>query len=128
MKLGIIGRVATSLLLAVAAIAPAQARAETLEAAFDSTFGTEVRAPCDFAPDYSNPLVYRIAQLADGLNGRIGVAAVDLTTGEEVAVLGDQRFPMASTSKIAIAATYLEGVDKGRWTLTREWPVMVSFK
>ena len=32
---------------------------------------------------------------------------------------------MASTSKLAIAATYLEGVDKGRWTLTREWPLLV---
>jgi len=125
MKLGIIGRVATSMLLAVAAIAPAQARAETLEAAFDSTFGTEVRAPRDFTPDYSNPLVYRIAQLAEGSNGRIGVAAVDLTTGEEVAVLGDQPFPMASTSKIAIAATFLEGVDQGRWSLTSEYPLLI---
>ena len=125
MKLGIIGRVTASLLLAVTAIAPSQARADTLEAAFDSTFGTEVRAPRDFTPDYSDPLVYRVAQLADGSNGRIGVAAVDLTTGKEVAVLGDQPFPMASTSKIAIAATYLEGVDQGRWSLSSEWPLMI---
>ncbi len=125
MKPGIIGRVAASLLLALTAIAPSQARADTLEAAFDSTFGTEVRAPRDFTPDYSNPLVYRIAQLADGSNGRIGVAAVDLATGEEVAILGDQPFPMASTSKIAIAATYLEGVDQGRWSLSSEWPLMI---
>src|SRR5690606_16366076 len=34
-------------------------------------------------------------------------------------------FPMASTSKIAIAATYLEGVDKGRWSLTSEFPLML---
>ena len=30
--------------------------------------------------------------------------AVDLATGEEIMVLADQLFPMASTSKIAIAA------------------------
>ena len=40
-------------------------------------------------------------------------------------MLGDQRFPMASTSKIAIAATFLEGVDQGRWSLTSEFPLMV---
>jgi beta-lactamase class A len=32
---------------------------------------------------------------------------------------------MASTSKIAIAATYLEGVDRGRWSLTSEFPLMI---
>ena len=26
---------------------------------------------------------------------------------------------------LALAATYLEGVDQGRWTLTRELPLMV---
>jgi len=33
---------------------------------------------------------------------------------------------MASTSKIAIAATFLEGVDRGRWTLDDAFPKMVS--
>jgi beta-lactamase class A len=32
---------------------------------------------------------------------------------------------MASTSKIAIAATYLDGVDRGRWSLTSEFPLMI---
>jgi beta-lactamase class A len=32
---------------------------------------------------------------------------------------------MASTSKIAIAATYLEGVDRGRWSLTSEFPLLI---
>ncbi len=123
MKLGIIGRVAAVIALAAAAVAPAQA--QTFEAAFDSALGTELRAPRDFTPDYGNPLVAQIAQLADGSNGRIGVAAIDLSTGQEVAILGDQPFPMASTSKIAIAATYLEGVDQGRWSLTSEFPLLI---
>ena len=124
MKLGIIGRVAAVIALAAATAMPAQAQ-RNFEAAFDTALGTEVRAPRDFTPDYSNPLVAQIAQIADGSNGRIGVAAIDLSTGQEVAILGDQPFPMASTSKIAIAAAYLEGVDRGRWTLTSEFPLMV---
>lgn len=94
------------------------------ESAFDSAFGTEVRAPRDFSPVYEDLLEAQIAQLANGSEGRIGVAAVDLVTGREVSILGDQRFPMASTSKIAIAATFLEGVDQGRWSLTSEYPLL----
>jgi beta-lactamase class A len=123
--MGLFGRVAAAFALAFAAIAPAHARDGQLEASFDSAFGTEVRAPRDFAAEYANPLQRQLAALANGSNGRIGVAVLDLLTGQEVAVLGDQRFPMASTSKIAIAATYLEGVDQGRWTLSSEFPLMV---
>lgn len=125
MNLTILGRFAASVALAFSALAPAHARADSLEVAFDSAFGTEVRAPRDFTPDYNDPLVYRVAQLAEGSNGRIGVAAIDLSTGKEVSILGDQPFPMASTSKIAIAATYLEGVDQGRWSLTSEFPLLL---
>ena len=57
--------------------------------------------------------------------GRIGVAALDLATGRTVSVLGDQPFPMASTSKIAVVATFLDGVDQGRWKLTDQFPTMV---
>src|SRR5687768_14924988 len=128
MKFGTLGRVVAGIALAAATVgaasAPAQAQAN-FEAAFDRALGTEVRAPRDFTPDYSNPLMAQIAQIADGSSGRIGVAAIDLSTGQEVAVLGDQPFPMASTSKIAIAATYLEGVDKGRWSLTSEFPLLI---
>ena len=68
-----------------------------------------------------DPLEQQIAQLADGSDGRIGVYAIDLSTGREVGVLADQRFPMASTSKVAIAATFLAGVDANRWSLTSEY-------
>jgi beta-lactamase class A len=124
MKLGTLGRIVASISLAVANITPVQAQSN-FEAAFDNALGTQVRAPRDFAPDYSNPLYAQIAQIANGANGRIGVAAIDLSTGQEVAILGDQPFPMASTSKIAIAATYLDGVDRGRWSLTSEFPLMI---
>ena len=125
MKLARIGRFFAPLALAFFAIVPAHANDGSFEASFDSVIGTTPRAPRDFTPNFDSALERQIAQLADGSAGRIGVAAVDLSTGHEIAILGDQRFPMASTSKIAIAATYLEGVDQGRWTLTREWPLMV---
>lgn len=125
MKLGILGRVVAGLTLALAAPSQAQAQQVNFEAAFDSALGTEVRAPRDFSARYESPLAQQIAAIADGSRGRIGVAALDLVTGEEVAILGDQRFPMASTSKIAIAATYLEGVDQGRLSLTSEFPLLI---
>jgi beta-lactamase class A len=92
-----------------------------LEAEFDRTFGTERRAPQTYVANYQTSLDQQIAALADGSLGRIGVYAIDLSTGQEVGVLADQRFPMASTSKVAVAAAYLAGVDAGRWSLTSEW-------
>ncbi len=49
-------------------------------------------------------------------------------SGARISILGDQRFPMASTSKVAIAATFLAGVDQGRWSLTSEYPLMVPIR
>ena len=135
-----IARIIAPLALAVAPLMGAPAHAQDLssgfesafdsafgtelESAFDSAFGTELRAPPELREAPQTPLEARIAQLADGSDGRIGVAAIDLATGEQVSILGDQRFPMASTSKIAIAATFLEGVDQGRWSLTSEFPLL----
>lgn len=104
--------------------AAASAQGTNFEAAFDSTFGTQNRAPQDFSAVYDTSLEQKIARVADGDKGRIGVAAIDLATGAQISVLGDQRFPMASTSKIAIAALFMAGVDQGRWSLTSEFPLL----
>lgn len=123
-----IGRIFRPLLAAaliVGGSSAALAQTVPLEAEFDRTLGTEVRAPQSFDAVYDTSLERRIAQLADGDRGRIGVAAIDLTTGKRIGVLADQRFPMASTSKIAIAATFLEGVEQGKWTLTSEFPLLI---
>ena len=103
----------------------AQAQSVSLEARFDRALGTEARAPRSFEAVYRTDLEQRIAELAEPSQGRIGVMAIDLSTGQEVAVLADQRFPMASTSKIAVAATFLEGVEQGRWSLTSEYPLLI---
>ena len=111
--------------LALASPAMLQAQERSYESQFDSALGTELRAPQSFEAIYENALEQRIAELADGSQGRIGLAAIDLTTGRTISVLGDQRFPMASTSKIAIAATFLEGVEQGKWSLTSEFPLLL---
>jgi beta-lactamase class A len=49
--------------------------------------------------------------------GDFGIAALDLTTGEMIGVNSRTPFPMASTMKIAVAATYLAEVDAGRRSL-----------
>jgi beta-lactamase class A len=116
-----------------ALVAPAQADTSqseqtTLEASFDSAFGTEMREPSTFQAIYATGFEKQIADLADGTSGRIGVYAVDLTSGEEVSILGDMRFPMASTSKVAVAATFLAGVDKGRYSLNDEFPLLIPVR
>ena len=112
-----------ALALAAAALphAPVAAQGVTLEAQFDRMLGTEVRSPQSFEAVYDSAFERQIAALADGTDGRIGVYAIDLVTGQEVGILADQRFPMASTSKVAIAAAFLAGVDQGRWSLTSEF-------
>ncbi len=108
-----------------ASVVPAQAADADFKTAFDAALGTDVRAPQSYEATYRTALEQTVARIADGSGGRIGVYAVDLASGREVSVLGDQRFPMASTSKIAIAATFLEGVERGRFSLTSEFPLMV---
>ena len=49
--------------------------------------------------------------------GEYGIAAVDLANGQMVSVNGNTPFPMASTVKVAVAATYLSEVDAGRRSL-----------
>ncbi len=66
----------------------------------------------------------RLLALAESSHGRIGVAALDLVSGRSVAVLGDQPFPLASTGKVAIVATFLAGVDAGRLHLGDRYPMM----
>ncbi len=112
---------------------PAPALADTgetsqLEANFDNAFGTEMREPASFEVVYASGFEERIARLADGSQGRIGVYAVDLASGEEISVLGDQRFPMASTSKVAVAAAFLAGVDAGRFSLSNEYPLIIPVR
>ena len=68
------------------------------------------------SPDL-RPLQQRLAALATENPGEYGFGALDLQTGELVTYNGSEPFPMASTMKIAVAATYLTEVDSGRRSL-----------
>ena len=127
MGLGRFARICAALALGWAGLGASAANAADsgFETAFDAVLGTEVRTPQAYDAIYTSPLEETVARIAEGSGGRIGVYAVDLASGKQVSVLGDQRFPMASTSKIAIAATFLEQAERGRFSLTSELPLMV---
>lgn len=128
-------RAGAGLALAAALVAPVSAAraadAADIESAFDATFSSQPRSytqPRAFAPPapvYRDSFEAQLARVADSSQGRIGVAAVDLGSGRTYSILGDQPFPMASTSKVAIAATFLEQVDAGRFSLNDQFPLMV---
>jgi beta-lactamase class A len=69
------------------------------------------------APARYQGLEQQLRWLADANPGNVGIAALDLKTGEMVSILGDEPFPMASTVKVAVAANYLSQVEFGRRSL-----------
>ncbi|MBW0007620.1 MAG: serine hydrolase [Sphingomonas sp.] len=62
-------------------------------------------------------LEQQLASLVSTKSADVGIAALDLNTGETVSIKGNTPFPMASTVKVAIAALYLAQVDNGRRSL-----------
>ena len=77
-----------------------------------------VAAPAGAA---SSPALSSLEQQLNALvadkSADVGIAALDLNTGETVSIKGNTPFPMASTVKVAIAALYLAQVDNGRRSL-----------
>ena len=58
--------------------------------------------------------------------GRIGIYAADVDGPRQAMINASQSFPMASTVKVAIAATYLQGVDEGRLRLDSAYPLRIG--
>jgi len=69
------------------------------------------------APPRLKPLEQQLSYLVANNPGNVGIAALDLRTGEMVSLHGDEPFPMASTVKVAVAANYLAQVEYGRRSL-----------
>ena len=61
----------------------------------------------------------RFAALERGAGGRLGVAALDTTSGARVAHRAGERFPMCSTFKILAVGAVLSRVDRERESLSR---------
>ncbi|HEY9660164.1 MAG TPA: class A beta-lactamase, subclass A2 [Allocoleopsis sp.] len=69
------------------------------------------------SPSNTNALRDRIAQIAQAAQGRVGVTATVLETGETVTLNGDQQFPMQSVYKFPIGMAVLAQVDQGKLSL-----------
>jgi beta-lactamase class A len=77
-------------------------------------------APVGF-PDHGSEsrqrLRQRIEQIARTAQGRVGVTATVLETGQSVTLNGEQRFPMQSVYKFPIAMAVLAQADRGKLKL-----------
>lgn len=62
-------------------------------------------------------LEQQLMSVAKAKGADVGIAALDLNTGEVVSIRGNTPYPMASTVKIAVAALYLAQVEHGRRSL-----------
>ena len=63
-------------------------------------------------------LQHRLEEIANASAGDVGISAIDLASGRRVSVNGNRPFPMASTVKVVVAATYLAAVDAGHRKLS----------
>jgi len=68
-------------------------------------------------PAHLRSLEQQLRTIESANPGNVGIAALDLSSGDMVSVHGDEPFPMASTVKVAIAAQYLAQVEHGRRSL-----------
>ena len=79
-----------------------------------------------FNTNDENELRARIEQVSRAAQGRIGVTATVLETGESVSLNGEQRFPMQSVYKFPIAMAVLAQVDQGKLKLDQKIRVEAS--
>jgi beta-lactamase class A len=68
------------------------------------------------SPDLSS-VEQQLSSLLANKSADVGIAALDLNTGESISIKGNTPFPMASTVKLTIAALYMSQVDHGKKTL-----------
>ena len=78
---------------------------------------TRVAPPAARAPVY---LANRIDQLGRGFNGRVGIAVRSVNEGWATDWNGDELNPQQSVSKLWVAITALDAVDKGKVSLNDE--------
>jgi beta-lactamase class A len=81
---------------------------------FASLLAAALLATPAFAADRASVLQSRIAEAVHAFRGDMGVAVVNLDTGEAVAVNGDQRFPTASLIKVAVMVEVYHQIAEGK--------------
>lgn len=98
-------------LVMLAAAAPLLQAGTLLPGQDSAQAGPDIAAPISAAPDF--------AAIEARTGGRIGVAALDLGTGQTVSHRGDERFAMCSTFKWLLAGLVLQRVERGEEDLER---------
>jgi beta-lactamase class A len=73
-----------------------------------------------------NELRDRIEKIARAAQGRVGVSAMVLETGQSMALNEKQRFPMQSVYKLPIGMAVLAQVDRGKLKLDRKIRIEAS--
>jgi beta-lactamase class A len=86
-------------------------------ALFISILALVAQPACAASSPALSSLEDELSSLVSNKSADVGIAALDLNTGETVSIKGNTPFPMASTVKVAIAALYLAQVDNGRRSL-----------
>jgi beta-lactamase class A len=64
--------------------------------------------------------------IVSNARGKVGVYAAEVDGPRAAMINAEHAFPMASTMKIAVAATYLQGVDEGRFRLDDTYPMRIG--
>lgn len=72
------------------------------------------------AADARAELLAELQRIADSSGGQMGVSALLMKTGERVQLHAAERYPMASTLKVAVAVKVLDEVDHGRLSLNEK--------
>ena len=71
----------------------------------------------------SSPLLEELARIGAASKGTVGAAAIDIASGDVIAFNADERFPMASTFKVPVAAYALRLAQEGRLSVSEPIPV-----
>lgn len=83
----------------------------------ENTSNSQKSPPSEIKRDELRDRIEKISQAAQG---RVGVTATVLETGESVSYNGDRRFPMQSVYKFPIAMAVLAQVDRGKLNLDQK--------
>lgn len=125
---GLFARKSWSFALAAAALvaAPAVSADASYPGSAPAQVGASLAGTSLASTSLDRELERQLAAIAAQSSGKLGIYAAEIGGARQVAINGERAFPMASTVKIAIAATYLQGVDERRLALDSEYPLRIG--
>lgn len=95
----------------------------TLPGAGDEPGAGEATLPDPPAAADFDRLAADLPDLLASYGARSAVWFMDLSSGREMVLGGDQRFHPASTLKPPLVVALIEGAQAGRWSLDDSWPL-----